>query len=58
MEDRVEVNLGEKAQIACRFTTEEGIGGTTIQWFYVRFTSQRPSHTLSIHLTGVVSSDR
>lgn len=35
MEDKVEVMAGETAQITCMFTTDEGLGGTTIQWFYV-----------------------
>uniref|UniRef100_A0A3Q0QTG6 Melanoma cell adhesion molecule b n=1 Tax=Amphilophus citrinellus TaxID=61819 RepID=A0A3Q0QTG6_AMPCI len=35
MEDKVEVFAGETAQITCMFTTDEGPGGTTIQWFYV-----------------------
>ena len=37
MEDRVEVSRGETAQIACMFTTEEGIGAIDIMWFYVSF---------------------
>ncbi|XP_063763837.1 melanoma cell adhesion molecule b isoform X5 [Eleginops maclovinus] len=35
MEDRVEVFRGEPAQIACTFTSSDGIGGMIIQWFYV-----------------------
>ncbi|XP_019223023.1 melanoma cell adhesion molecule b isoform X6 [Oreochromis niloticus] len=35
MEDKVEVMAGDTAQITCMFTTDEGLGGTTIQWFYV-----------------------
>ncbi|XP_063349455.1 melanoma cell adhesion molecule b isoform X3 [Pelmatolapia mariae] len=35
MEDKVEVMAGETAQITCMFTTDEGLGGTTIQWLYV-----------------------
>lgn len=34
MEDKVEVFAGETARITCMFTTDEGPGGTTIQWFY------------------------
>ncbi|XP_044210167.1 melanoma cell adhesion molecule b isoform X1 [Thunnus albacares] len=35
MEDRVEVFRGETAQITCMFTSDDGIGGVFIQWFYV-----------------------
>lgn len=35
MEDKVEVFAEETAQITCMFTTDEGPGGTTIQWHYV-----------------------
>ncbi|KAM4627451.1 melanoma cell adhesion molecule b [Polymixia lowei] len=35
VEDRVEVLRGETAQIACMFTSAEGIGALQIQWFYV-----------------------
>ncbi|XP_054868272.1 melanoma cell adhesion molecule b isoform X3 [Amphiprion ocellaris] len=35
MEDRVEVSLRETAQITCMFTSDDGIGGMTIQWSYV-----------------------
>lgn len=35
MEDRVEVLRGQMAQITCTFVPSEGIGGMTIQWFYV-----------------------
>lgn len=35
MEDRVEVLKGYTAQITCMFKSSEGIGGMTIQWFYV-----------------------
>uniref|UniRef100_UPI0037E796ED melanoma cell adhesion molecule b isoform X4 n=1 Tax=Semicossyphus pulcher TaxID=241346 RepID=UPI0037E796ED len=35
MEDRVEVIMGETAQITCMFTSSEGIGGMMIQWSYV-----------------------
>ncbi|KAM3616709.1 uncharacterized protein V6R79_022058 [Siganus canaliculatus] len=35
MEDRVEVFRGNTAQIACMFESAEGIGGLTIQWFYM-----------------------
>ncbi|XP_041850095.1 melanoma cell adhesion molecule b isoform X6 [Melanotaenia boesemani] len=34
MKDKVEVNLGEKAQIPCLYTSDDGIGGLTIEWFY------------------------
>lgn len=37
MEDRVEVYRGEMAQIACMFTSSDGVGGNVIQWFYVSF---------------------
>uniref|UniRef100_A0A667XSA7 Melanoma cell adhesion molecule b n=1 Tax=Myripristis murdjan TaxID=586833 RepID=A0A667XSA7_9TELE len=37
MEDRVEVFRGDTAQIACMFTSSEGIGALTIEWFYVSF---------------------
>ncbi|XP_044059274.1 melanoma cell adhesion molecule b isoform X2 [Siniperca chuatsi] len=35
MEDRVEVFRGETAQIACMYTSADGVGGMIIQWFYV-----------------------
>ncbi|KAM9317683.1 melanoma cell adhesion molecule b isoform 2-T2 [Pholidichthys leucotaenia] len=35
VEDKVEVFLGETAQITCMFTSDEGSGGTTVQWLYV-----------------------
>ncbi|TWW77273.1 MUC18 Cell surface glycoprotein P1H12 [Takifugu flavidus] len=35
MEDRVEVLRGQMAQITCNFVSAEGIGGMTIEWFYV-----------------------
>uniref|UniRef100_A0A3Q3B7L5 Melanoma cell adhesion molecule b n=1 Tax=Kryptolebias marmoratus TaxID=37003 RepID=A0A3Q3B7L5_KRYMA len=35
MKDKVEVYLGETAQITCMYTSEDGIGGTIIKWFYV-----------------------
>ncbi|XP_061575324.1 melanoma cell adhesion molecule b isoform X3 [Cololabis saira] len=35
VEDKVEVYLGDTAQITCTFTSDDGIGGTSIQWFYV-----------------------
>ncbi|XP_022056648.2 melanoma cell adhesion molecule b isoform X2 [Acanthochromis polyacanthus] len=35
MEDRVEVSLGQTAHITCMFTSDDGIGGMTIQWSYV-----------------------
>uniref|UniRef100_A0A8C6T2M1 Melanoma cell adhesion molecule b n=1 Tax=Neogobius melanostomus TaxID=47308 RepID=A0A8C6T2M1_9GOBI len=41
MEDRVEVELGDTAQITCMFTTEDGIGGTIIQWYYVKYTGEK-----------------
>ncbi|XP_053277966.1 melanoma cell adhesion molecule b isoform X2 [Pleuronectes platessa] len=34
MEDRVEVSRGETAQLACMFTSEDGIGAIDIMWFY------------------------
>lgn len=37
MEDRVEVLRGDTAQITCMFTSDEGIGGMTIQWSFVSF---------------------
>lgn len=37
MEDRVEVFKGETAQITSMFTSDDGIGALTIQWFYVSF---------------------
>ncbi|XP_037123557.1 melanoma cell adhesion molecule b isoform X3 [Syngnathus acus] len=41
MEDRVEVFKGETAQITCMFTSDDGIGGLTIQWFYVLRTGEK-----------------
>ncbi|XP_047449196.1 melanoma cell adhesion molecule b isoform X2 [Mugil cephalus] len=35
MEGKVEVYLGETAQITCMFTSSEGVGGRILQWFYV-----------------------
>ncbi|XP_072319045.1 melanoma cell adhesion molecule b isoform X3 [Eucyclogobius newberryi] len=35
MEDRVDVMLGDTAQITCTYNSEDGVGGTIIQWFYV-----------------------
>ncbi|XP_061734649.1 melanoma cell adhesion molecule b isoform X1 [Nerophis ophidion] len=35
MEDRVEVYRGDTAQIVCMFSSDDGIGGVSIQWFYV-----------------------
>ncbi|XP_051253833.1 melanoma cell adhesion molecule b isoform X1 [Dicentrarchus labrax] len=35
MEGRVEVYRGDTAQIACMFSSSEGIGGLIIQWYYV-----------------------
>ncbi|KAM9801618.1 melanoma cell adhesion molecule b [Neosynchiropus ocellatus] len=36
MEDRVEVFRGNTTQITCMFTSADGLGGVTIQWFYMR----------------------
>lgn len=41
MEDRVEVFIGEMAQLTCKFTSEEGIGGMMIQWFYMTPTGEK-----------------
>ncbi|XP_022609559.1 cell surface glycoprotein MUC18 isoform X1 [Seriola dumerili] len=41
MEDRVEVFRGETAQIACMFKSDDGIGGTTIKWFYTTRSGER-----------------
>ncbi|XP_071353165.1 melanoma cell adhesion molecule b isoform X2 [Trachinotus anak] len=41
MEDRVEVFRGDTAQITCIFTSEDGIGGTTIMWLYRTRTGER-----------------
>ncbi|XP_010792110.1 cell surface glycoprotein MUC18 isoform X2 [Notothenia coriiceps] len=41
MEDRVEVYRGEMAQIACLFTSSDGVGGNVIQWFYEKRTGER-----------------
>ncbi|XP_054458224.1 melanoma cell adhesion molecule b isoform X2 [Anoplopoma fimbria] len=43
MEDRVEVFRGETALITCMFTSSEGIGGMSIQWFYVTLSGERQS---------------
>ena len=37
VEGRVEVTLGRDAEISCMYTTDDGIGGLTIEWFYVSF---------------------
>ncbi|KAM8853684.1 melanoma cell adhesion molecule b isoform 1-T1 [Synchiropus picturatus] len=36
MEDRVEVFRGNTTQITCMFTSDDGLGGVTIQWFHMR----------------------
>ncbi|XP_061538051.1 melanoma cell adhesion molecule b isoform X2 [Phycodurus eques] len=41
MEDRVEVFKGETAQITCMYTSDDGIGALTIQWFYVSRTGEK-----------------
>ncbi|XP_045929220.1 melanoma cell adhesion molecule b isoform X3 [Micropterus dolomieu] len=41
MEDRVEVIRGTTAQIACMFTSVDGVGGMIIQWFYVTRSGER-----------------
>lgn len=41
MEDKVEVNRGESAQITCMFTSEDGIGGMVIEWSYVTRTGRK-----------------
>nr|XP_057935881.1 melanoma cell adhesion molecule b isoform X2 [Doryrhamphus excisus] len=41
MEDRVEVFRGDTAQITCMFSSDDGIGGVTIQWFYVLRTGEK-----------------
>ncbi|CAL1570410.1 unnamed protein product [Knipowitschia caucasica] len=41
MEDRVDVMLGDSAQITCMFSSEDGPGGTMIQWFYVARTGEK-----------------
>ncbi|XP_055022755.1 melanoma cell adhesion molecule b isoform X2 [Boleophthalmus pectinirostris] len=41
MEDRVDVRLGDTAQITCIFLTEDGPGGNIIQWFYVTRTGEK-----------------
>ncbi|XP_077350419.1 melanoma cell adhesion molecule b isoform X2 [Festucalex cinctus] len=41
MEDRVEVFKGDTAQITCMFTSDDGIGALTIQWFYVLRTGEK-----------------
>uniref|UniRef100_A0A3P9H3J0 Melanoma cell adhesion molecule b n=1 Tax=Oryzias latipes TaxID=8090 RepID=A0A3P9H3J0_ORYLA len=35
MEEKVEVMRGTTAQITCMYTSDEGIGGTTIEWLVV-----------------------
>uniref|UniRef100_A0A3P9LJ89 Melanoma cell adhesion molecule b n=1 Tax=Oryzias latipes TaxID=8090 RepID=A0A3P9LJ89_ORYLA len=35
MEEKVEVMRGATAQITCMYTSDEGIGGTTVQWLVV-----------------------
>uniref|UniRef100_H3C2I9 Melanoma cell adhesion molecule b n=1 Tax=Tetraodon nigroviridis TaxID=99883 RepID=H3C2I9_TETNG len=40
MEDKVEVLMGDTAQITCMFESSEGIGGRIIQWFYVTSTGE------------------
>lgn len=41
MEGRVEVYRGDTAQIACMFSSTEGIGGLQFDWFYVTAASVR-----------------
>ncbi|XP_077422779.1 melanoma cell adhesion molecule b isoform X2 [Vanacampus margaritifer] len=41
MEDRVEVFKGDTAQMTCMFTSDDGIGALTIQWFYVLRTGEK-----------------
>uniref|UniRef100_A0A667XYU5 Melanoma cell adhesion molecule b n=1 Tax=Myripristis murdjan TaxID=586833 RepID=A0A667XYU5_9TELE len=53
MEDRVEVFRGDTAQIACMFTSSEGIGALTIEWFYVSF---RPANQNTYIQTCVIDS--
>uniref|UniRef100_A0A3P9ISZ6 Melanoma cell adhesion molecule b n=1 Tax=Oryzias latipes TaxID=8090 RepID=A0A3P9ISZ6_ORYLA len=36
MEEKVEVMRGTTAQITCMYTSDEGIGGTTIEWLVTR----------------------
>uniref|UniRef100_A0A3Q4MHD6 Melanoma cell adhesion molecule b n=1 Tax=Neolamprologus brichardi TaxID=32507 RepID=A0A3Q4MHD6_NEOBR len=57
MEDKVEVMAGETAQITCMFTTDEGLGGTTIQWFYVslvKLSVHRNTQILNVNGTAAV----
>ncbi|XP_077467486.1 melanoma cell adhesion molecule b isoform X1 [Stigmatopora argus] len=41
MEDRVEVLKGETAQMTCMFSSDDGIGALTIQWFYALKTGEK-----------------
>ncbi|XP_029963935.1 cell surface glycoprotein MUC18-like isoform X2 [Salarias fasciatus] len=41
MEDKVEVSLGQTAQITCMFTSDDGIGAMIIQWFYVKRSNEK-----------------
>ncbi|XP_037534078.1 cell surface glycoprotein MUC18 [Nematolebias whitei] len=41
MKDKVEVYLGDTAQITCKYTSDDGSGGTFIEWFYVTRSGDR-----------------
>ncbi|KAG7470292.1 cell surface glycoprotein MUC18 isoform X2 [Solea senegalensis] len=63
MEDRVEVFRGDTAQIACMFTSVDGIGGVTIMWFYMLQKGERQQiyfqdSTMKITKQGTPYSDR
>ncbi|CAN9511356.1 unnamed protein product [Ophioblennius macclurei] len=63
MEDRVEVVLGQTAQITCMFTSDDGIGAMIIQWFYVTRLSEKEriyyrDATTSVAERGTPFTDR
>ncbi|CAL8351088.1 unnamed protein product [Lota lota] len=41
VEGRVEVARGQNVTIPCLYTTDDGIGGLTIEWFYLEPTGKR-----------------
>lgn len=62
MEDRVEVFLGETAQITCMFTSSDGIGGIMIQWSVMHGDDRQRIYyrdsTMEIYEAGTALSGR
>ncbi|KAM6933007.1 melanoma cell adhesion molecule b [Xenentodon cancila] len=56
-QDKVDVYVGNTAQIPCTFTSDEGIGGTSIQWFFVSFVELH-SHPCTESGTVTNSNDK